>query len=114
MSIKTKLKERLLEIPINHKSFREKHRIANDLNIDLKYIELYLNELCEDNILIKKIQYSCPKCGDTTIMDNELLNEIIKDGYFECDNCMEFINPNKNITGYVYYDIKDKRLLESW
>ncbi|WP_125154392.1 hypothetical protein [Clostridium rectalis] len=114
MSIKNKLKERLLEIPINHSAFREKHRLVNDLEIDFKKVEFYLTELVELGILIKKTQYICPNCGDTTTMDNKLLNEVVEDGYFECDNCMDFINPNKNITGYVYYDIKDKALLETW
>lgn len=114
MSIKIKLKERLLEIPINHRAFREKHRLADDLKIDLQKVEFYLNELVELNVLIRKIQYVCPTCGDTTIMNNELLKEILEDGYFSCDNCSDFINPNKNITGYVYYDIKDKALLVNW
>ncbi|APU87254.1 hypothetical protein [Clostridium botulinum] len=48
-------------------------------------------------------------------MDNELLQEfIIEDGCFECDNCFDLINPNKDKTGYVFYDIKDKQALINW
>lgn len=114
MNIKTKLKARLLEIPINNSAFREKHRLASDLDIDLKYIEFYLNELVAKNILKEKFQYRCPNCREVTIMDDTLLNEILADGLFECDNCMEFINPKNNKTGYVFYDIKDKQALINW
>lgn len=114
MSIKGKLKERLLEIPINHKAFREKCRLASDLNVEVKYIEFYLHELCEKNILLKKIEYICPNCGETTVMDDNLLNEILEEEHFECDNCFDFVNPKKNTTGYVYYDIKDKEKLINW
>ncbi|OSA73631.1 hypothetical protein B2H86_14895 [Clostridium botulinum] len=114
MSVKNKLKQRLLEIPINWRAYRENYRLAEDIDADLRKVEFYLNELVQLNILIKKNQYLCPNCGDITIMTDELLNDVIEDGYFECDNCMDFINPNKNITGYVYYDIKDKALLEAW
>lgn len=117
MDIKTKLKERILEIPINDKAFREKHRFANDLDIKLKDIETLLNELVEKEILKEKIQYVCPNCGDTTIMDDELLKEILDEEEgtcFLCDNCMDFVNPSKNRTGYVFYDIKDKQALKEF
>ena len=85
------------------------------INGDLKKVEFYLTELVELDILEKKIQYVCPNCSDTTIMNNKLLNELIdEDGYFQCDDCMEFINSKTNITGYVYYDIKNISLLEDW
>ena len=115
MNIKNKLKQRLLEIPINSRAYRELHALVNDINGDLKKVEFYLTELVELDILEKKIQYVCPNCSDTTIMNNKLLNELIdEDGYFQCDDCMEFINSKTNITGYVYYDIKNISLLEDW
>lgn len=115
MNVKAKLKARLLEIPINNRAFREKHRLARDIDCDYKIVEFYLNELSENNILTKKPQYSCPNCGDTTTMPDELLNEIKnEEGCFECDNCMDFINPTKNVTSYVFYDIKDKEALIKW
>jgi len=113
MSNKIKLKERLLEIPINSRAYREKHRLANELSIEIEDIEVLLNELVEKNILKEKIQYICPNCGDTTTMDNEILDEDEGES-FPCDNCMDFINPKKNRTGYVYYDIKDKQALINW
>lgn len=57
MLIKQKLKERLLEIPINHRAFREKHRLVADLQVDFKKVEFYLNELVQLGILIEKKQY---------------------------------------------------------
>lgn len=114
MSIKTKLKKRLLEIPINDCAIREKHRLASDLDIDLKYIEFYLNELVLKNILKQKFEYRCPNCGEVTTMDDELLSEVLEDGFFGCDNCFEFINPNKSKTGYIFYDIRDKQALIAW
>ncbi|EQC1535620.1 hypothetical protein [Clostridium botulinum] len=115
MNIKLKLKEKLLEIPINSRAYREKYRLADDLNIKVEEIKILLDELVEKNILKEKFQYICPTCRDTTIMDNELLQEfIIEDGCFECDNCCDLINPNKNKTGCVFYDIKNKELLNKW
>ena len=114
MSIKSRLKESLLEIPINHKAFREKHRLASELDIEFKKVEFYLNELVQLDILLEKKQYICPNCGDTTTMNKELLEEVLEEGYFACDNCMDFINPNKDLTGYIYYDINDKNLLIAW
>lgn len=55
MNIKLKLKERLLNIPLNYSSFREKHSLASDLNVRAIDIEILLNELCEKNILLRKI-----------------------------------------------------------
>lgn len=117
MDIKLKLKERLLEIPLNHRAFREKYRLADDLKVEIETIEPLLNELVTKNILKEKIQYICPNCGDTTTMDNELLKEVVDEEEgecFECDNCMNFINPLKNRTGYVFYDILDKEQLNNW
>lgn len=118
MSMKEQLKKRLLEIPINSRAYREKHRLAKDLNIDVKLLEFLLNELVAKNILKEKIQYICPNCRDTSIMDNEMLNEILEESdeekSFSCDNCMDYINPEINRTGYVFYDIKDKQVLIHW
>lgn len=115
MSIKSKLKKRLLEIPINQKGLREKHSLANNINEDLKKVEFYLNELVNLNILKEKKEYICPYCGSRDVMDDEILNELIdEDGYFECEECIGFIEANKNTTNYVYYDIKNKSLLEQW
>ena len=115
MNTKNKLKKRLLEIPMNSRAYREANRLSDDINEDLKKIEFYLNELVQLEILIKKTQYICHNCSDTIIMSDETLTEFIdEDGYFECDNCMSFINPKEDKTGFFYYDIKDKRLLEIW
>lgn len=114
---KTKLKERLLEIPFNNKAYREKHSLANDLDTDLETVGALLNELVEKNILKEKIQYICHNCHDTTIMDDELLKEILEEGedeYFPCDNCMEYINSENDRTGRVFYDVKDKEALKNW
>lgn len=51
MNIKSKLKKRLLEIPDRYKAFREKHKLADDLKVETKYVEFYLNELSEKGIL---------------------------------------------------------------
>lgn len=117
MDIKIKLKERLLEIPINDTAFREKHRLANHLKVKLEDVEPLLNELVEKNILKEKIEYKCPTCRDRTVMDQELLEECIikdEDNCFECDNCINLISPIKNKTGYVFYNIKDKQALINW
>ncbi|RHW66316.1 hypothetical protein DZC34_03325 [Clostridium botulinum] len=115
MDIKTRLRERLLEIPVNSTAYREKYRLADDLNIKVEEIEPFLNELCEKNILLEKIQYYCPNCRSTTIMDNEILKEFIdEEDYCECDDCDNFISTNKNKTGCVFYDIKDKQSLIDW
>ena len=115
MNIKNKLKQRLLEIPVNWSFYREAHKLANHINEDLKKVEFYLNELVQLDILTKKTQYICPNYSDTTTIDDELLKELIdEDGYFECTNCMEFINSKENITGSFYYNIKNKSLLENW
>lgn len=115
MNIKEKLKRRLLEIPINSRAYREVHRLADDISEDVEKIEFYLNELVNLDILTKKTQYICPNCNETTTMDDDFLSEIVdENGHFECDNCMDFVDSKKNITGYFYYDIKDKKLLEKW
>lgn len=117
MSIKENLKRRLLEIPVNSGAYREKNILADFLKANPKHIEILLNELCLQDILKEKIQYICRKCNSTTIMDEELVKEIIledEDGCFECDECMELINPDVDRTGYVFYDIKNKELLIRW
>lgn len=114
MNVKEQLKQGLLEIPVNHGGLREKHRLAVNLDLDFKKVEFYLNELVHLDILIEKKQYICPNCRDTVNIKKELLDEIVDDGYFGCDNCYDFINPEKDVTGYVYYDIKDRELLENW
>lgn len=114
MNIKGKLKERLLDIPINYRAYRECHRLADDINEDLNKVKFYLNELVELDILIKKTQYICHNCNDIVTMSDYLLDEIVEDGYFQCDNCYDSINPEKDTTGYIYYDIKDKSSLKNW
>lgn len=115
MSVKSKLKKRLLEIPINYKALREKHLLANDINEDIKKVEFYLNELVNLDILKEKKEYICPNCGDRYVMDTNTLNEIIdEDGYFECEECMDFIEANKYKTNHIFYDIKNISLLEQW
>lgn len=48
-------------------------------------------------------------------MNNELLEDIItEDGCYECDDCSALVNPNKNTTGYVFYDIKNREALLNW
>lgn len=81
MNIKTQLKERLLEIPINYRALREKHRLASELELDFKKVEFYLNELVNLGILVEKKQYICPNYGDTTTMNKEILNEVIDEGF---------------------------------
>ena len=115
MDIKIKLKERLLEIPINHSACREKHRLAKDINVELKDIEPLLDEMVEKKILKEKFKYRCPSCNDPTIMDDELLKEIMNDDdgeCFPCDKCIDFIYPAKNKTEDVFYDIKDRQALK--
>ena len=115
MNIKTKLKERLLEIPINSKAYREKYRLAADLDVEPENIESLLNELCEKNILSKKVEYICSTCKSTNILDDELLKEmIVEDDCFECDECGDFVNSTQNKTGYIFFDIKDKQALINW
>lgn len=115
MDVKLKLKERLLEIPVNDGAFREKHGLARDLGAEPKEVEPFLDELCERNVLSRKIQYKCPTCHDMTIASDELLQDmIVEDGCYECDNCCGLVNPDENKTGYVFYDIKDKKGLLNW
>lgn len=113
--IKKKLKQRLIEIPRNHSAFREICRLANDIGAETKYVEFYLKELCELGLLKRKIQYICPTCNEITTMDDELLAEFLnEDGYLECDNCLDLINPKKDRTGYIYYDVLDYDKLANW
>ena len=49
--MKEKLKNRLLEIPINYNAFREKHRLASDIDAALTDVEELLDELLEKDIL---------------------------------------------------------------
>lgn len=116
MGAKSKLKKRLLEIPLNDGAFsREKCRLANDLNIDVKKIEFYLNELCEKDILLKKTQYICPNCRHISTVSDEMLKDMITgDGCYECDDCCSLVNPEEDKTGYVFYDIKNKEGLVNW
>lgn len=115
MEIKSKLKERLLAIPINHKAYRETFRLADDLDVEVKDLEPLLEELCNANILTKKIEYICSTCRNTTILNNESLKEIIEeDDCFECEECSSLVNTNKDKTGYIYYDVKDKQGLMQW
>lgn len=110
-----RLKKRLIEIPINYTAFRELYRLAKDLNVEAKAIYPLLNELCEKNILIKKIEYTCRTCRTTTVLNNEELKEIIEeDNCFECEECGNIINPNRDTTGYIFYDIEDRQALAQW
>ena len=114
INIKKKLKERLLEIPFGSRAYREKIILAKDLSIGIKDIEILLNELCDRDILEEQVQYICKKCHDVTIIDKHLLKDLVdenEDNCFECDNCGEFINPNTDITGYLFYDIKNEQAL---
>lgn len=114
INIKKKLKERLLEIPFGSRAYREKIILAKDLSIGIKDIEILLNELCDRDILEEQVQYICKKCHDVTIIDKNLLKDLVdenEDNCFECDNCGEFINPNTDITGYLFYDIKNEQAL---
>lgn len=115
MSIKSKLKERLLEIPIRNKAYREGHRLSDDIDEEFKKVNFYLNELCELGLLKRKIVYICPNCNETTILDNELLIEVLdNEKTFLCDNCENEIDPNKNVTKSIYYDVLDYELLRKW
>ena len=119
MNIKEKLKERLLEIPLNYTDDREKHSLAEDINTSIEQIEPYLKELCKNGILTEMIEYICPVCHGREILDDDLLNEYLKqngeDGYFQCEYCLSCtINPKVNITGYIYYDIENRERLKEW
>lgn len=114
MNLKTRLKERLLEIPIKSRAYRELHRLASDLNEDDEKISICLNELVDLDILVEKKEYSCPNCCDKTILTNELLNDILEDDCFECDNCSSSININEDTSGFIYYDINNMSDLENW
>lgn len=115
MVLKDELKQRLLEIPINSRAFRELYRLSNDLKVEAEALKPLLEELCNKNILIPKIEYICSTCRNTTIMTKEELEEIM-DGetYFDCDECFSEVNPNEDKTGYIYYDVKDKTSLSKW
>lgn len=97
MGVKEKLKERLLEIPIRSRAYREKNRLA-----------------CNLGIIIEKKEYICTCCSDTTVLSNEDLNNILEEDSFMCDNCCEYINPITDVTGFVYYDIEDSNALKGW
>lgn len=116
--IKKKLKDRLIEIPIRDKAYREVSDLAEKINCTTKDIEPLLEELVEKDILIKKTQYICPTCHETTIMDEEYLKEILEysdeDGKFACDNCDDYIDPKTDTTGFIFYDVKDYDLLKKW
>lgn len=115
MDLKTKLKERLLEIPPRSKAYREKFRLADDLEVEPKDIKPLLKELCEKEILEEKIEYICKRCYYTTILNKELLEEIsTENGSFECDNCEGFINSKTDKTGYIFYDVIDDEKLGNW
>lgn len=123
MELKMKLKERLLEIPMRYRTLREKHGLACDLDVDVDDLKPYLKELCDKDILIEKIEYMCPSCHSTIILDENLLNELLEYGsdfleneekYFECDECCGEIYPYANVTGFVFYDIKDEEALNRW
>lgn len=114
MGVKEKLKERLLEIPIRSRAYREKNRLASDLNEDANKIEFYLNELCNLGIIIEKKEYICTCCSDTTVLNNKDLNNILEEDSFMYDNCCEYINPITDVTGFVYYDIEDSNALKGW
>ena len=117
MKIKEKLRERLLDIPPRSNAYREKFSLADYLEVDPKEIEPLLNELCEKGILEEKIQYICKRCHETTILDKKLLEELIEeseDNCFVCDECENFINPETDKTGYIFYDVLDEQLLKQW
>lgn len=109
MDIKNRLKKRLLEIPINHNALREKHRLANDLNMSYEDISPLLEELCGSEGLKEKNEYICPVCRDTCVLDNKLLMDIIvEENCFECEECGNLVDVLKNKTGYVFYDILNR------
>lgn len=127
--IKTRLKERLLEISYRQKALREKyereigdflfnkHELSRFLNIDIKELEALLNELVQKNILIEVFQYQCKECNETNWFDNEtFVEESSYDGNngIKCDNCdLGYIYDNDK-TGFVYYNIVDENLLSNW
>lgn len=115
MSTKSKLKERLLEIPIRYRAFREYHTLANYINETDDKVKPYLDELCELGILEEKIEYVCPRCHETFILTKELLIDFSDDnGILICDSCEEEINSNSDTTGFIYYDVLDMELLKKW
>lgn len=115
MSIKSKLKERLLEIPIRNRAFREHHRLSNDIDEDNKKVKLYLTELCEIGILEEKTEYVCSTCRDTVILTKDLLIDFSdENGLLMCDNCENEIDPKIDTTGFIYYDVLDIEELKKW
>ncbi|QUH22209.1 hypothetical protein [Alkaliphilus sp. B6464] len=115
MDIKTKLKERLLEIPVSYNAFREKYRLASDLNVKPEEIEQLLNELCKRDILKEKIEYICPTCRESTVLYSQLIEMMtIEDNCFECEECGDLVNSIKDKTGYVFYSVNNRQDLINW
>ena len=118
MNLKEKLKIKLIEIPANYKALREIHRLAKDLDVDWKKLKFYLDELSNKNILEEKIEYICPNCGSTEILNKELLLELIEESdeedCIDCEECCNTYDYKNNKTGNIFYDVKDYSALKAW
>lgn len=115
--LKQRLKDRLLEIPINNSGLRELYRLSRNLDVTSKEIEPLLNELCDKNILIRKQEYACPVCQDKLILTQEMIEQLITESgedSFMCEECNDDIHIESNKTGYIFYDIEDRDALMEW
>ena len=83
--------------------------MSDELNIGAIYLKEILDKLVADNILNEKIQYKCDECSSTEILDEDNLEELLREsdtkGKFECFECFNLINPATDKTGYIYYDV---------
>lgn len=92
------------------------HRLSNDLGARLQKIESLLKELCKKHLKKQRTEYTCGTCDNTTVLDNQSLQDILLEkDFIQCEECGgEIINVLKHKTGYIFYDIKDKKALMSW
>ena len=106
--LKNDLIKTLLDIPINYKGERELYKLAKHLNVKPSCIIPILDELCDKNLLERQIQYYCPICKDTYILNSK----DNPDEEYTCINCDNIFIPTKYITGYEFYNVLNKIALQ--
>ena len=115
---RVKVKDKLLDIPMGYKAHREVHRLASNLNIETKEVKDILDELCKEGILMEKIEYICPSCSETEILNKELLEELMEEhgeaDKFSCNECGDDVNIHRDLTGRIYYDVVNIEKLKDW